>query len=106
MAGGVKDYSAAKEYGELMFVTSGSTNLLKVERHMTDILKVMLELPEKPYILIAGYGLLSALMIVCAFLIWGEVELLVWDVKTKQYGLVGIKQKTILDYIKEIKKND
>ena len=103
MATGAKDFSPAKKYGELTPITLGSTNLLAHERHEMDILKVMLSLDEKPYILVSGHHLIPGLMLLCSCMIWGEADCLIFDSKTRTYSPITVSLNNIKEAIKSIK---
>ncbi|OGH07117.1 MAG: hypothetical protein A2W22_02580 [Candidatus Levybacteria bacterium RBG_16_35_11] len=85
LAGSVKDYSAAAEFGELIYIKLGS-NMLNVGRHIADILELLKNIHTQgygpPYVVVSGYGLYVALLIISALEIWGAIELLIWDAKT------------------------
>lgn len=107
IATGAKDYSAARKYGKLEYISLGSTNLLNVPRHIADIMnalyKTYTEDSKSPYIVVGGYGLLVGLMIVCALFFWKEVEALVWDSKTKSYNPVTISGKMLEEYMEALR---
>lgn len=108
LSGVLKDYEPAKGYGELMFISLGSTNLLNTPRHLADILNILYPIyidgEEAPYVVISGYAALSALLIVCVLMLWGKVEMLIWDAKRKLYNPVHFSKDDITNYLNHLKK--
>lgn len=95
VAGSAKDYSSAKKFGELLFVSYGSQNLLNISRHIADFQNILSTLDEAPYLLISGYAALNALLIMSALEFWDEVELLIWDAKEKTYSNVTLSKEML-----------
>jgi hypothetical protein len=99
MATGVKDYSSAEEFGDLKFVSVGSTDLTAVGRHMSDILKVMVKMKHDgesmPYIAVSGHHLLSGLMMYASIKVWGKCEALIFDSKTRTYTPTLISEEDV-----------
>jgi hypothetical protein len=109
-AGGVKDYTAASRFGELVFESPGSKNLRKVGRQLGDILGVMVKMRRAgepaPYLLITGHGVLSGLLMVCGLEVWGEVPILIFDAKTENYNEEWVSKRTIGEYIKNLESEE
>jgi len=95
VAGSAKDFSSAKRYGELLFVSYGSTNLTNLSRHIADFQRILSTLEEAPYILVSGYAVLNALLIMCALEFYKEIEVLIWDAKKKTYSDVLLSKEML-----------
>jgi len=103
MSGAARDFSAAEKYGELVFIGLGSTNIVKTDRHIADILKALKPLyienyQTPPYVLITGHGVLSGLLLLCVMEVWGSCELLIWDVKENTYSPAKVSKKVVRNY--------
>jgi hypothetical protein len=95
VAGGRKDYSDARRFGELVYVTYGSQDLRNIPRHLSDYQKLLITLDEPPYICISGYAGLNSLLQSVALELWENIDLLIWDAKTKRYTSVPLSKEML-----------
>jgi hypothetical protein len=95
VAGGRKNYDDAKRFGELVYVSYGSEDLRAVPRHIANYQKLLITLEEPPYICISGYAGLNGILMSVALELWENIDLLIWDAKTKLYTSVPLSKEML-----------
>ena len=81
------DFSPAREFGDLVIVTNGTPNLMNIEIIKAQIDRVLSEMVEEDYLLIAGSAMVSVLCLRYLFdkMHGTHVRLLYWNAQYKVY---------------------
>lgn len=89
------DYSDATKYGELKPITTGSLNLMNVDRLITAAVEQTDESTPEDYLLISGPPLMCAL----AQAVWmqrhGKCKILIYDAKEREYVMKLVTNEQI-----------
>jgi len=88
------DFSAAKEYGELVPITTGNINPFDCHRLMLEVKDKMKYFnPKEDYILLVGHNILNIIVAVVAFEKGDEIKTLVYGAKHGDYVVSTIKKE-------------
>lgn len=77
------DFTPAKSYGELRFITTGYVSFQSLDRVKADIAQSILESDPEDWLCLTGVPILQVVSAVAWFYKHGKVNLLVWDRKKR-----------------------
>lgn len=79
------NFSSAEKFGELVFLTSGSVNRFAVANMMRDLEAALAEAQIDDFIMVTSLAVLTALTCSIMATRFGQVNLLIYDVKDDKY---------------------
>lgn len=98
------DYTDAKRYGELYYITRHYVSFGHLDRVKVDILKAIVEQGAKAtdYLLLSGRDIISVVAALFWYEMFGQAKLLVWDKKEHQYQELLISQENTNDLLSTV----
>ncbi len=93
------DYSPAKQYGELDFLTRGYVSLGSLDRLFYTISEAVAETHPDDFILPAGFAILNVVASAVWLQLHGKINILVWDPKQERYRQLTFTGDQINDLV-------
>ena len=96
------DYGSARQHGNLRPITSGSLNLLKVDRLLTTAIEELKLSTPDDFLLISGPPVMCALCLAIWLTMHVKCNLLIFDAKEREYVVRPISQDQIATAIESL----